>query len=468
MFTLTILLTSFAILIASAYLYQLASGEPVWRLNMLTYSFYLLVASSFVASIVIVLDIRFMGYNPENMVRYLYGDERRHLTVWGMVLWMLVGIPLGAVFVNLLLERRPIRAVMRRYRLSAIRVGWGLSEKSLYRLVLFVSVALGLLLLYLQAHTTALSTIIRTGNVYESEVVRRAAKEGTGFRLFDSMFNEGTLQWLSSIAFAMALETRRWKWRLLFAALFALLIYFGLSSGVTGRILYYLVALALMRSLLGRKFIKGWELAAGAGLLFVLFITFKGAEGGILKVLWINVGTRMFITQLFGTYVALDLFPWHHAFIGFGSTGRMIHEVLGGTVVDNYGLLLMRYYRPADVEAGFASHVTTIFMGEAWANFGLVGVIVAPLWVGIVVQLVNRAFIHQRKSIIALALYSYLATTFGYVSDFMGFYYPLGTILFVSGTFAIVMVARVFLVRGVRKAVCSTGHYGGRVWNGRP
>jgi hypothetical protein len=460
MFELTIILTSIAVLILSAYLYSVASGEPVWRLNMLAYSFWILVALSFVASIVIVLDIPFMGYQPVSSVTHFYGDVRRHLAVWGIVLWMLIGVPLGALLVNLLAGRRPLKAVMTKYRMADIQVGWGFHEKSLYQLVLFISVPLALLLLYEQSATTALTTILKTRDVYESEIVRGATRVGTGSALFDSMFNAGTLQWLSCIALAMALITGRWRWRLLFGVLFAVLIFLIVSSGVTSNVIYYLVGLGFTRSVLGRGFVKVWELVAVVGLMCLAMIIFKGAEGGILHVLWVTVCTRIFFTQLFGTYVALDYFPQHHDFIEFASTAHKVHEVLGGTTLQSYGSLLMRYYQPAGFEAGFASHLTTIFMGEAWANFGLFGIIVAPLWVGIFVQLVHRTFVSRRKSVIVIALYAYLATTFGYATDFIGFYYPVGTILFVLGVLSILVFGRVFFADGVRRLRLSAVRYG--------
>jgi hypothetical protein len=149
---------------------------------------------------------------------------------------------------------------------------------------------------------------------------------------------------------------------------------------------------------------------------------------------------------MYGTYYAFEVFPVKHDFLMFSSTGREIHNLLGLKFEESYGIIMMQFHNPFGVEAGSAGHLSTIFMGEAWANFGIIGIIVAPLWVGGILQLLNHSFLKKNKNSISIALYAYLTISFGYTTDFIGFYYPLGTIMLIAGFFILIWLVRIIII----------------------
>lgn len=436
---------SILILISSAYLYRVASGEPIWQLNMLSYSFYIILIFSFISSIIIVLDVTFLGFSAQN-IPHIYGDFDNRLHVWGMVMWMFVGIPLGAIAVNIIFSLSlGIDQKMKNFRSSCLDIGWNYTDRSLYGIVFIASVLLVLLFVITMPKEIPFFHVLGGGDVVEAQIIRRNFSFGFDNKLLKSLFNSGTLAFLSLIAFIMSLQTRHLKWWILFIAQFLVVTCLSILSGVVGHILFYLVSLAFCRSMIGGKFIKFHELFLVCLLLPGLFILFKSAAGSLWDVLTNAVFFRV-LSHLLGTYYSLQVFPGLHDFLFFSSSGRWINEVLTGTSSESYGIIMMNFYDPAGVAAGHAGHLTSIFLAEAWANFGIFGIIIAPLWVGFFVQLVHRFFIGQKKSIISVALYSYLATIFGYVSDFIGFYYPVGTILFILGV-SIILLPKLFITR---------------------
>lgn len=433
MIEITILIISLLTLIASACLYRIASGEAIWHLNMLSYSFYILFALSFVASVVIVLDVPFLGFNPQDNPE-LFGDLNNRLFVWGMVMWMFIGIPLGAIVVNIIFSRSlSISEKMKEFRASEYDIGLEYTDRSLYKIVFIASALLALIFFITMPREVPLLHVLSGGSVVEGQIIRSSFHYGFDNVLLKSLFNDGTLLLLSLVAFIISLRTGQRKWWLLFSAQFLILIFLSISKGTVGHILYYMIALAFCRKLNGGKFVKLHEMLLAALLVAGLFIMFKGAEGSLWQILTKAVFSRAFFSQLGGLYYTMQIFPDVHDFLWLSSTGRLLNTFFTGTSSESYGIILMSYYTPEGVAAGSAGHFTSIFLAEAWANFGIFGIIAAPLWVGIFVQLVNRFFLKRPNNVIFLAFYVYLATTFGYASDFMGFYYPVGTIMFVLG-----------------------------------
>ena len=255
----------------------------------------------------------------------------------------------------------------------------------------------------------------------------------------------------------MAEERRRFNWRLwtfvaLFLAGFGALSFLEVSKGTIGDIGWHLLALGLTRAMMGGPFVRLLEGVVAVSVIGVMFSFFKGySDISLAEVLAVYVRNRLVFSQLLGSYLAFDVFPRHEDFLFFSSTGRVIHDVLHLPFSESYGIVLMRFYNWEGVQAGSAGHMTTNFMGEAWSNFGWFGIVLAPLWVGGVVQCVNRWFLTRERSALHIGLYAYLATSFGYASDLIGFYYPLGTISAVSGLLAILWGIKLLLAAGTRR-----------------
>ena len=442
-----IVVVSFCVLALSLRLYYMASGEPIWRPNMLSYSFYVLFVFSFICSVVVALDEAILGYDPQVMGYLFRGASDPRFRVWATIMWMFIAIPLGAILANVAGgSGRSMRAVLGEFRASPMEPGMGLSGRDFFWVVGVASMVMGGFLIAFLPSATALSNVLATGDVVGSQIVRREATYGSGIPILDGMLNYGTLELLSFATIAMALRSRDWRWWPLYWAQFALVMYISVSKGTLSHMLYYLVGIGFVRVMVGGKFIKVREVAAVAAVTALLFGLFKGAEGSLWQILVKNVYTRIAYSQLLGTYVAFDVFPARHDFIGFTSTGRWIHETLGLEGSQSYGIILMSYYNPVGVAAGSAGHFSTVFMGEAWANFGWWGVVLAPLWVGFIVQFVHAQFIVRPKTALLIAFYAYLATTFEYASTLIGFYYPVGTVVVCLGVGGLLYGTKILVV----------------------
>jgi hypothetical protein len=440
----------------SAALYRRVSGEPVWRLNMFNMSFSFLVPFAFIGSVLVILNRPVLGYDPQGMEGLFRGATDPRLKVWGAVMWMFIAIPLGGLVANAAL--RPMRSIrsisetMRRYREAPLEGGLRLNQHGLFVVVSLLSALVALWVILWLPEQTAFGALLQNGDVLEAQVVRRSAPYGSGIPVVDVLVNTALLHWLNLLALIMAYTTRRRKWWWLFALGTIVIVSVSVSRGTVGHVVYYLLSVAFVRACLGERFMSWPEALLGVLALGTLMAFLKGLDGSLFQILSESVYRRVVFGQLIGTYHALNSFPLVHDFIGLRSTGRLIHAVLGAEYLPSYGIIVMQIYNPAGVTAGTAGHFTTVFLGEAWANFGTIGLFLAPVWVGFVVQSVNRWFIVRPKSVLHLSFYAYLSLTFEYSSSFMAFYYPFGTIVFVVGTLTIIWIVRYLLVprsRGV-------------------
>ncbi|HIB83632.1 MAG TPA: hypothetical protein EYN27_07765 [Rhodospirillales bacterium] len=77
---------------------------------------------------------------------------------------------------------------------------------------------------------------------------------------------------------------------------------------------------------------------------------------------------------------------------------------MGLNVVESARLLKMHVH-PETIAAGSGNLYSGFYMGEAWANYGYIGLVIAPLFVGFVIQTVHLFLLLNKKRPLILAFY---------------------------------------------------------------
>ena len=370
------------------------------------------------------------GYDQADMPDFVVDFYEKKIIVWLTMSWMMIAIPIGALISNLFFKNRSMKSVMQNFKKTELRFFFNLSNHRFYLTLLVGTILLIIYNLITLPDTSALSALLNGGSVVEGQKIRRNSIQGSGIFLVDIFLNISTLSIFNLMAFIMAFKTCIFKWRILFLIGFISVTFFYLSNASMGNFIWYVLSIGIIRSLMGGKFIKVYEGFFLLLFLGVIFSYFKGYDDfSIATVLNKYVGNRIVFGQIIGTYFSFEVFPLVSDYLWFSSTGRAVHNFLDSNYQESYGIVMMNIYNPSGVLAGTAGHFTTNFMGEAWANFGILGIIFAPLWVGIIVQILNRWLLSHGRNIGFVAIYGYMTTSLGYATDFIGFYYPLGYIL---------------------------------------
>jgi hypothetical protein len=393
----------------------------------------------------VTLNSPFFGFDPnEQRMMIWYGSDSLKIQVLFLIIWMMFTVPIGGIICNNFLLKSGIKSLMIKYRMGKFMLPNGMNEFVLFKFILILGLVSTFLIWGWLPETNPLSVLLNGGNVIEAQIIRRDFVLGSGNRLLDMIINDQLIQMccFMSLAGYNIYNFRRWKYAYIF--FFIASIFFSISSGSTGRLIYFFLGIAFMRSMVTGVFFKFKELFIFILFLVIMFIYFKGASGSVSSIVKNDITSRIFLTQNFGFYAALTIFPNLHPHLYFSSTGKVIHDIFNIEFSEDYGRIMMNFTNYEGVIQGQAGHVTTIFMGEAWANFGIIGVLLAPLWVGFFVQFVNIFFLKRLKTIFLISVYTLFSITFAYSRDFISFYYLLGFFVNATGFYFIYHIMTLF------------------------
>ena len=149
------------------------------------------------------------------------------------------------------------------------------------------------------------------------------------------------------------------------------------------------------------------------------------------------------LTQSAGMYLMLDIFPRDFSFLGFSSSSQLISSVLQIDYSDRAARSAMLEFSPEKVADGTSDVMNSIFLGEAWANFGVIGLIFSPIWVGFLVQSLYIFFLKARKTPLNFALFVHFSITSGVTGGFNNYYYNSGVLILGAVVLLILVLASI-------------------------
>lgn len=196
------------------------------------------------------------------------------------------------------------------------------------------------------------------------------------------------------------------------------------------------------------RVIKLWFFISFFSLIILIFIgiysiindniaftyLFSPFEGGLTG--------RILISQISSFYRHLEIFPSIYPHIGFSSLSSFI----GLEHQERSARLVLEHVLPSWVANGYGDQLNTIYLGEAWANFGLVGLILSPVWVGFLKGSTVAYLTKLKKTPITVAVLTVLSIRTSLNSGINDYIY---NSIFWAFCFTIVVIAS--FVRTLRK-----------------
>ena len=146
---------------------------------------------------------------------------------------------------------------------------------------------------------------------------------------------------------------------------------------------------------------------------------------------------RIFVSEISSLYSHLSIFGDSVPHIGLSSLSSFLSRTLAIDSLSRSGRIVLETISPSWVDQGFGGVYNTVFFGEAFANFGTVGLILSPLIVCIVYYLIVRAsfFLGPRLSIAFLVHTSFNVSMMAGFNDYLWnpfLYVKLGLFLMLS------------------------------------
>lgn len=446
------LLVSALVLAFSTWLFSRVAGSLApTRINMISWIFYFnLVMQSFVASVLVI-----NGWDNHYVISEV--GEAARFKGWLAVQYTMIAMPLGMLLVVYLNGMSTNAPLFHRY--LARPIDSMLSRRdSFVRLPLY---ALSLVSLLSVAYTFAaigsvpLASVIAGGDALSLAITRVDASLGfTGNVYVRNFFGYMLTPILAYVSYGYFRQTRslidRLWFSLMLVAAFFMLTYDLSKAPIVVFALGFLFFHVLADGGVSRRvfFLFG----VLAVLLLVAGYVFIGKVTDPLALFSYNsgIGGRILLSQASGTYFAFEHFPASREFIGIASLSGLLSDVFGIQSSERSSRIIMTIFNPTGVEEGSAAVMNSLFIAEAWANFGLLGVLIAPVYVGIFLQIVFMFFLKARKTPIMLGIFAYLSVKMPVTGGFNDFIYAPG-LMTIGFVFVTIYLAAVMLRVATRK-----------------
>ncbi len=159
--------------------------------------------------------------------------------------------------------------------------------------------------------------------------------------------------------------------------------------------------------------------------LVMLAYVYIGRQSGSEAFLTLNhgLGGRLIFGQVAGTFLSFSLFGHVLPFIGLHSLSHVLSHLFGTEYAPRAARQIMLVINPIGVANGQAGVVNSLFIAEAWANFGLWGVLLAPLYVGFLLEVFFISLLRLPKTAVLVAIFAYYSVESGITGGFNNYLY---------------------------------------------
>lgn len=239
---------------------------------------------------------------------------------------------------------------------------------------------------------------------------------------------------LSYVSFAYLLSTKKKKWLIMTSILFIASIIVKTYKFEKSSLIFYLAAFVLILIYFkgGIKLIYMVFTVGALGSLIVLFYFYTGFTGTLFDIYNGPLGRTLF-TEVGTLAYTFDLFPAVFDFLQGRSFSPTILKFLGidsGKYLRS-AKLTMAFYGSEGVYNGSAGVMNSLFVGEAYANWGYKGIILGLIWVSLVLACVIILILKLKKTPATITLLAVLTIRFGtmFEGGFCDFVYNIDVII---------------------------------------
>ena len=215
---------------------------------------------------------------------------------------------------------------------------------------------------------------------------------------------------LSYIACAYALVSKSQKWYILFFITFIESLMVKTYNFEKAPIIYYIAVFILIYIIY--KGCISWKILSLFAVLSVgaIILLYKatGFTGKVFDLYNGPVGRTIF-SQLGSLLCIFDAFPKYFGFLKGRSLSGTVLPLLGMSkdMHIRSGKLMMEFYGSEGIYDGTAGVLNGFFVGEAYANYGVGGIVFSVLWVTFLFVLILKISMKVKKTPITIA---FLAT----------------------------------------------------------
>jgi len=418
-----ILIISILITILSVKLFTKACGSmSLLKLNTVSYVFYFqIITSALVASVLLVSGV--LDYHPD--VKIMSNEVKFQAWLWTM--YSILAMPVGMLSLNKLFNVDVVKA-HKRYLKQKLSISneEGRLKTNVIALTLFSFLVLSYV--FLKTDRVALFTLLLEGDQEQARLDRITSRLNFGGIIYiKNLLGYIVIPVIAYYSYVIMRAKKEFLYKLLFSMNFVLAILMVAHDTQKAPIAFFILGFWIVEVIVndGIDFKKMMLFLGIPVLLILVGYTLTTGVDGLDQFTRFNSAFygRTFVGGYLGFPLSLELFPDKIIDQTYAlGIPQGIRESLG-IYVDESARLIMKYIHPDAVANGTANLYSGYYMGEAWANYGYVGLVSAPFIVGFVVQSVHLYLLSKPKEPLIIAFYGLITVRWLVGSGFVNFLY---------------------------------------------
>lgn len=403
------------VFIVFRFLYKKASGSlSLKRLNTISFSYYLLLVTCLIGGSAV-----YLGFRNHYVLSLIKGDTANKGFL--IIAYSLIALPLFILLFNRITGIKNYNSFFESYIKKPVNIT-PTGEKSVFVITFLFSIICALSVVYTFYHVgyIALFEIIK-GNLYLLDAGVIINRQFSGNVLVRNIFAMGFTPVLSYFSYIYYRYTKKNNWKILFLFLFILSVLIKTYDFSKAPIVIYLFYFYFIKVLIGdeiniKNIIKYAVLVIG--ILLAIYYLIIGYKGELLSFTHGPV-SRLMVSQIAGLFMHVQIFPDIHEYLRGASFPKIISTIIGfPSYGQRSGRVVMGVLYPSSVANNSSGVMNTLFAAEAYANFGILGVIIAPIIVAFCLSVIPNFILKQDKNPFTISIY--ILFTFCYEQALIG------------------------------------------------
>jgi hypothetical protein len=445
------LLLSTIVLFLSYYLFKKVSGSlKLTQLNMISWIFYFnLLLQMFLSSILIVnnLDDHYIINKISNVNSILYG--------YMAIQYTMISMPFGMLCAVYLFGYKHNRNIFQKYMYDDIRPLLTIKDSYIRYPLYLISILCILSVLYVlfKLEKIPLIEIMQGAGVEALGILRQDnSRNFQGNIYIRNILAIGFTPIVSYIAYAYYKLTKS-KFDLIWFLILVFFTFLIFTYDIAkSPFIFYLFGFLFLNILINGS-IKKSTLFIFMGAILITLIGVYVVVSGLTEIssfVSINSGIfgRILFGQSVGVYAALDIFPNQVDFIGSSSISQFMNSLFDANNSERSSRIIMEHMFSSKIKAGTAGAMSSLFIAEAWANFGLIGLLISPFYVGFLIQLLYLILLKLPKTPLFLGFFTYFSYRSAVAGGFNEYLYNPFFVL------SVVFIVLVFTFAKIFKKIC--------------
>lgn len=393
------------VIIISTFLFKKAAGTlKINLINISSFTFYSLLIFEFIG-----ITLAFLGYSDHYLLRKVRNADSVNKAYW-IVSYTMIALPLTIFLCNRYIYK--IKSIKEKY-ISNINQKVIIEEESYRNIIFIVTIIISVICLLSIIYVfcwigyVPLFKYLDKNFNFATERIK-SGRNFAGNQYIKNIIMITITPILSRIAYIYMRISKEKKWAILFIILFILNIFVKTYDFSKAPLIYYILYFLIIEILLGKtKQIKKL-LPYGLCALFLIVCAYnitanyKGSyfslsEGPLARIIMAQAGTLC---------LHVDAFPQQRPYLKGHSFPPITKFLFGEGKYDiRSGRSVMEIYNKKAIDNGTAGVMSTMFQGEAYANFGIFGVAISPIAVGLIISSVLCMYLKSEKTPLNIILY---------------------------------------------------------------